>query len=86
MQALAKLNEVTPDLIFVDVKLPHMDGYQLCKIIKSHGLTKDIPVVMMTSKVGILDKMKRKRAGAKHYITKPFDPKLIIETAIKYGN
>ncbi len=86
MKALGRLNEVTPDLIFMDVKLPHMDGYQLCKIIKSHGLTKDIPVVMMTGKAGILDKMKWKRAGAQDYITKPFDPKVIVEAAAKYGN
>ena len=86
MQALSRLNEVIPDLIFVDVNMPHMDGYQLCKIIKNHGLTKKIPVVMMTGKTRILDKMKWKRAGASDYIAKPFDSGSLIETTARYIN
>ncbi|MEQ9618221.1 MAG: response regulator [Deltaproteobacteria bacterium] len=84
MQALSMLNEVIPDLIFVDVNMPHMDGYQLCKIIKNHGLTKNIPVVMLTGKTRILDKMKWKRAGAMACIAKPFDSGSLVETAVKH--
>ena len=85
MQALAKINEAIPDLIFVDIKLPHMDGCQLCKVIKSHGLTKDIPVVMLSGKVGVLDKMKARMSGASDYITKPFGSDSLVEAAQKYA-
>lgn len=84
MQALAKLNDVTPGLILIDINIPHMDGYQLCKVIRSHGLTKDIPVVMMSGKVGMMDKMKGKMAGASDYLMKPFESKAIVDTAERY--
>jgi CheY-like chemotaxis protein len=85
MQALASINESIPDLIFVDLKLPHMDGYQLCKVIKSHGLTKEVPVVMLSGKVGVLDKMKIKMAGASDVITKPFGSDALVGAAEKYA-
>lgn len=85
MQALASINESIPDLIFVDIKLPHMDGYQLCKVIKSHGLTKEVPVVMLSGKVGVLDKMKIKMAGASDFITKPFGSEALVGAAEKYA-
>ena len=85
MQALASINESIPDLIFIDLKLPHMDGYQLCKVIKSHGLTKEVPVVMLSGKVGVLDKMKIKMAGASDFITKPFGSDALVGAAEKYA-
>lgn len=85
MQALASINESIPDLIFVDLKLPHMDGYQLCKVIKSHGLTKEVPVVMLSGKVGVLDKMKIKMAGASDVITKPFGSDALVGALEKYA-
>jgi twitching motility two-component system response regulator PilG len=85
MQALARLNEAIPDLIFVDIRLPHMDGYQLCKVIKSHGLTKEVPVVMLTGKSGVLDKMKIKMAGASDLITKPFGSADLVGAVEKYA-
>lgn len=72
MQALAKLNEETPDLILLDITMPRMDGYQVCKVIKKNPYTKDIPVVMLSGKDGFFDKVKGKMAGATDYITKPF--------------
>ena len=84
MQALAALNDITPGLILVDINLPHMDGYQFCKVIKGHGLTRDIPVVMMSGKLGMMDKMKGKMAGVSDYITKPFAAGDIIGAAEKY--
>jgi twitching motility two-component system response regulator PilG len=84
MQALAALKDITPGLILVDINLPHMDGYQLCKVIKGHGLTKDIPVVMLSGKVGMMDKVKGRMAGASDYITKPFAAGDIIGAAEKY--
>ncbi|OGE18923.1 MAG: hypothetical protein A3J42_01990 [Candidatus Dadabacteria bacterium RIFCSPHIGHO2_12_FULL_53_21] len=85
MQALASINESIPDLIFVDIKLPHMDGYQLCKVIKSHGLTKEVPVVMLSGKAGVLEKMKIKMAGASDFITKPFGSEALVGAAEKYA-
>ncbi len=84
MQALAALKDITPGLILVDINLPHMDGYQLCKVIKGHGLTKDIPVVMLSGKVGMMDKVKGRMAGASDYIAKPFAAGDIIGAAEKY--
>jgi CheY-like chemotaxis protein len=85
IQALAKLNEVVPNLIFLDINLPHMDGYQVCKIIKANDLTKDIPVVMLSGKDGFFDKVRGRIAGATDYITKPFGPSTLIQAVEKYG-
>jgi CheY-like chemotaxis protein len=85
MQALARINEAIPDLVFVDIKLPHMDGYQLCKVIKSHGLTKSVPVILVSGKTGVLDKMKVRMAGASDLITKPFSAGALVEAAGKFA-
>lgn len=85
MQALARINEAIPDLVFVDIKLPHMDGYQLCKVIKSHGLTKSVPVILVSGKTGVLDKMKVRMAGASDLITKPFSAGALVEAAGKHA-
>ncbi|HKQ31758.1 MAG TPA: response regulator, partial [Thermodesulfobacteriota bacterium] len=85
MQALARINEAIPDLVFVDIKLPHMDGYQLCKVIKSHGLTKSVPVILVSGKTGVLDKMKVRMAGANDMITKPFSAGALVEAAGKHA-
>jgi twitching motility two-component system response regulator PilG len=84
IQALAKLNEVMPDLIFLDINLPYIDGYKLCKIIKGNELTKDIPVVMLLGKHGFFDKVRGQMAGATDYITKPFEASTILQVVEKY--
>ncbi len=85
MQALAKLNDFIPDIIFLDINLPHMDGYQLCKIIKGNDLTKEVPVVMLSGKDGFFDKMRGKMVGATDYITKPFEPSTLVSAIKKQG-
>lgn len=85
MQALAKLNDVIPDIILLDINLPHMDGYQLCKIIKGNELTKEVPVVMLSGKDGFFDKMRGKMVGATDYITKPFEPNTLVSAIKKQG-
>jgi len=85
LQALAKLNDCIPDIIFIDINLPHMDGYQLCKVIKSNDLTKAVPVVMLSDKTGFFDKIRGKMVGAADYITKPFEPSTLISTIEKQG-
>jgi twitching motility two-component system response regulator PilG len=72
MQALAKLNEEVPDLVLLDITMPRMDGYQVCKVIKQNPYTKHIPVVMLSGKDGFFDKVKGRLAGATDYLTKPF--------------
>jgi CheY-like chemotaxis protein len=73
MQALALLNEQSPDLILLDITMPRMDGYQVCKVIKQNPHTKQIPIVMLSGNDGFFDKVKGKLAGATDYITKPFE-------------
>ncbi|MCH6575801.1 MAG: response regulator [Bacteroidetes bacterium] len=85
MQALAKLNDFIPDIIFLDINLPHMDGYQLCKIIKGNDLTKEVPVVMLSGKDGFFDKMRGKMVGATDFITKPFEPSTLVSAIKKQG-
>ncbi|GEM_PF-937977 len=84
MQAMAKLNETVPHLIFLDIDLPHLDGYQVCKIIKGNGLTRDIPVIMFSGRDGFFDKVRGRMAGATDYITKPFQPATLLQTVEKH--
>ena len=84
LEALSKLNEAKPDLILLDIILPKMDGYQILSIIRENQELKDIPVVMLTSKDGIINKVKGKVAGSSAYLTKPFDPTQLVETIEKY--
>ena len=72
VSALSKLQEgIEYDIIFLDIMMEGMDGYKVCKYIKSDAFTKDIPVVMLTSRDGAIDKIRGKLAGADHYLTKP---------------
>lgn len=84
MQALAKLDEATPDLILLDITMPHMDGYQLCKLVKANPATAAIPVVMLSGKDGFFDKVRGRLAGSTDYITKPFDPATLIQAVEKH--
>ena len=80
LEALSKLNEARPDLILLDIILPKMDGYQILSIIRENPEFKNIPVIMLTSKDGIINKVKGKVAGSSAYLTKPFDPAKLVET------
>jgi twitching motility two-component system response regulator PilG len=73
LDALNKLNEVIPDLILSDINMPHMDGYQLCKMIRGNAVTRSVPVIMLSGKDGIFDKLRGRMVGATAYITKPFE-------------
>lgn len=84
LEALSKFNEIKPDLVLLDIILPKMDGYKILSIIKSNPEFKNIPVVMLTSKDGLLNKVKGKVAGSTAYLTKPFDPKQLVLTVEKY--
>ncbi len=73
LDALTKLKEVVPDLILSDINMPHMDGYQLCKMIRGNSVTRSVPVIMLSGKDGIFDKLRGRMVGATAYITKPFE-------------
>ena len=73
LDALNKLKEIVPDLILSDITMPHMDGYQLCKMIRSNSIMKGVPIIMLYGKDGIFDKLRGRLVGATAYITKPFE-------------
>lgn len=73
-EALQKAKSEHPDLILLDIMLPKMDGYEVCKALKSVDSTRSIPVVMLTAKGQEVDKVKGFQAGADSYMTKPFSP------------
>ena len=77
--ALAKLEEVEPDLVLLDVMMPGMDGWQVCRTIKNHPEYGATRVVMVTAKGGFEDKVEGMRSGADDYIVKPIDLKELAE-------
>lgn len=79
LDALNKLKEVMPDLILSDITMPHLDGYQLCKIIRSNAITKGVPIIMLSGKDGIFDKLRGRMVGATAYITKPFEIESLLQ-------
>jgi len=77
MEGLALLTESVPDLIFLDVTWPGMDGLDVCKVIKNTRHTKHVPVIMLSGNDQVFDKVMGRLAGASDYITKPFEPETI---------
>jgi twitching motility two-component system response regulator PilG len=84
MEALSKLRTLKPDLVLLDITMPHMDGYQLCRIMRSNDITRNVPIVMLSGKDGLFDKMRGRMAGAASYITKPFAPSTLPPLIDKY--
>jgi twitching motility two-component system response regulator PilG len=71
-EALSKITRYQPNLIFVDIMMPRLDGYQTCAIIKNNAEFRDTPVVMLTSKDGLFDMARGRVVGSDQYLTKPF--------------
>jgi twitching motility two-component system response regulator PilG len=71
-ESLAKIAEHEPDIIFVDIMMPRLDGYQACALIKHNSKFKNTPVVMLTSKDSIFDRARGRLVGSEQYLTKPF--------------
>ncbi|HMS08077.1 MAG TPA: response regulator [Pyrinomonadaceae bacterium] len=84
VEALEMLKALEPDLILLDITMPRMDGYQVCKAIKSAPETKDVPVVMISGKDGFFDKVRGRMAGTSGYITKPFGPETLMKVVEGY--
>lgn len=70
--ALSKIADTRPNIIFVDIMMPRLDGYQTCALIKNNNEFKDTPVIMLSSKDGLFDKAKGRIVGSDEYLTKPF--------------
>lgn len=71
-EALAKIADEKPDIIFVDIMMPRLDGYQTCALIKNNQVFKDTPVIMLSSKDGLFDRARGRIVGSDQYLTKPF--------------
>jgi twitching motility two-component system response regulator PilG len=78
--ALAKIADTHPEIIFVDIMMPRLDGYQTCALIKNNSEFKSTPVVMLSSKDGLFDKAKGRIVGSDRYITKPFSKEELLGT------
>ncbi len=70
--ALSKIADQKPDIIFIDIMMPRLDGYQTCALIKNNKNFKHTPIVMLSSKDGLFDKAKGRIVGSDQYLTKPF--------------
>lgn len=77
-EALSKIVDHQPDLIFVDIMMPRLDGYQTCALIKNNATFKSTPVIMLSSKDGLFDKARGKIVGSEQYLTKPFTKKELL--------
>ena len=85
--ALAKVNDHDPQLIFCDILMPRLDGYQTCAIIKRNPRFAHVPVIMLSSKDGLFDKAKGRIVGSDQYLTKPFSKSELlgaIEAHVKH--
>lgn len=71
-EALAMIADHRPDIIFVDIMMPRLDGYQTCALIKHHQSFKNTPVIMLSSKDGLFDRARGRIVGSEQYLTKPF--------------
>jgi twitching motility two-component system response regulator PilG len=82
--ALAKINDTHPNLIFCDILMPRLDGYQTCALIKKSIKFRDTPVIMLSSKDGLFDRARGAMVGSDEYLTKPFTKDSLLKTVLKY--
>jgi twitching motility two-component system response regulator PilG len=82
--ALAKIADQHPQVIFVDIMMPRLDGYQTCALIKRNAKFKSTPVIMLSSKDGLFDRARGRMAGSDQYLTKPFTQDSLIEAINNY--
>ena len=82
--ALAKVNDHDPELIFCDILMPRLDGYQTCAIIKRNPRFANVPVIMLSSKDGLFDKARGRMVGSEEYLTKPFTKEQLLRAVETY--
>jgi twitching motility two-component system response regulator PilG len=85
-EALAMIADHHPDVIFVDIMMPRLDGYQTCALIKHNDVYKNIPVIMLSSKDGLFDRARGRIVGSEQYLTKPFTKDELLGAIRRYVN
>jgi twitching motility two-component system response regulator PilG len=83
--ALSKIADHSPDLIFCDILMPRLDGYQTCALIKKSAQFQEIPVIMLSSKDGLFDRARGRMVGSQDYLTKPFTKDTLLKTVAQYS-
>lgn len=83
-EALAKIADHRPDIIFVDIMMPRLDGYQTCALIKNNQSFRNTPVIMLSSKDGLFDKARGRIVGSEQYLTKPFTKDELLGAITKH--
>ena len=83
--ALAKISDHEPQVIFVDIMMPRLDGYQTCALIKQNPTLKSTPVIMLSSKDGVFDRARGRLAGSDRYLTKPFTKEALLEAVKQHS-
>ena len=83
--ALSKVSDYHPDLIFCDILMPRLDGYQTCAIIKRNVKFSAVPVIMLSSKDGVFDKARGRMVGAQDYLTKPFTKDQLLRAVAQHA-
>ena len=84
-EALAKIADHKPDIIFVDIMMPRLDGYQTCALIKHNRAFRDTPVIMLSSKDGLFDRARGRIVGSERYLTKPFSKEELLGAIREYA-
>ena len=82
--ALAKITDHLPDVIFVDVMMPRLDGYQTCALIKKNPRLSSTPVIMLSSRDGLFDRARGRMVGSDEYLTKPFTKDSLLKTVASH--
>jgi twitching motility two-component system response regulator PilG len=82
--ALSKVNDHAPELIFCDILMPRLDGYQTCAIIKRNPKFAHVPVIMLSSKDGLFDKARGRMVGSEDYLTKPFTKEQLLRAVLRF--
>ena len=83
-EALSMIADQRPDIIFVDIMMPRLDGYQACALIKHNQLFKTTPVIMLSSKDGLFDRARGRIVGSEQYLTKPFTKEELLGAIKRY--
>lgn len=82
--AMAKIIDCQPDIIFLDIVMPRLDGYQACMLIKKNPKYQSVPVIMLSSKSGLFDRARGRMVGCDEYLTKPFTKEALLDTVRKH--
>lgn len=83
-EALSIMSDCMPDIVFMDIMMPRLNGYQACALLKSNPEYSDIPVIMLSSKHNLFDKARGRLSGSDEYLTKPFSPENLIKAIVQH--